>query len=154
MSNSNPSTKDVRGIIASVLIILIGSLIIQASRSYETLGAVFPSTIGITMIVLAAVYIVMALLGHGGSVGSLQGSNWRRVGIFVVLLLWAFLLEVLGFLTASLLGYCFGLLVANFDRWTPRSAVVYCGVGATVVVSLFLLFGQVLKVSFPTGMFI
>ncbi len=154
MSNSDSPSRDVRGIFASCLIILAGGLIIQASSSYGMLGSVFPRTIGVTMIVLAVVYIVMASLGKGVSVAPLDGSRWRRIAIFCILLAWTLLLDVLGFLTASLAGYCAALLIANFDHWTPRRAITYCGVGAAVVVGLFLLFGQVLKVPFPTGMFI
>lgn len=154
MNNVNSQPRDVRGIFASAIIIVAGILVIQASRTYDTLGAVFPRTIGVTMVVLSIVYIVMSVLGKGTTVAPLEGSRWRRFAIFGTLLGWALLLEVLGFLTASLAGYAAALLIANFDRWTPRMAVIYCGIGAIVVIGLFLLFAQVLKVSFPTGMFI
>lgn len=154
MSNRDGRPKDWRGIFASCAIIVAGALIINASNGYDTLGAVFPRTIGVSMIVLALVYVVVAMLGRGATVAPLEGSLWRRAGIFAVLQGWALLLEVLGFLTASLLGYCIALLIANFDRWTPRMAFTYCCVGVTVVVGLFLLFGQVLNVTFPTGVLI
>lgn len=154
MSHRNGRSRDWRGIYASCAIIAVGASIINVSNGYDTLGAVFPRTIGVSMIVLALVYLVAAALGRGSTVAPLEGSLWRRAGIFAVLLGWALLLEVLGFLTASLLGYCIALLIANFDRWTPRMALTYCCVGVTVVVGLFLVFGQILNVTFPTGMLI
>lgn len=145
---------DVRGIVASIVFILLGAAAIYTSRSFDALGSVFPRTIGATMMVLAAFYIVVAGLGRGVPVEALDGSIWRRVGIFAILLIWSMLIEILGFLTASLLSYCAALLIANFDRWTPQRVITYAAVGSTIVAGLFLLFGQVLKVSFPTGMLI
>jgi hypothetical protein len=154
MDKQHPRVKDVRGIFASAAFILLGIVVIYVSRGYGPLGSVFPLAIGTAMIVAAAGYIVMAALGYGTLIEPLDGSNVRRVAIFVVLLVWAMLLEVLGFLTSSLLGFFAVLLVANFDRWTVRTAITYVFVGAFVVTCLFLLFGEVLKVSFPAGMLI
>ena len=154
MSTHEVKVRDVSGVIASVIAIVIGVMVLRAARDFDTLGAVFPRSVEELMMVLGACYVVLALRKPGVSATRLQGSGMRRLVLFGVMLGWALLLEPLGFLTTSLIGYVLGLLIANFDRWTPRMTMIYCGAGCSMVVGLFLLFRFALKVPLPPGILI
>lgn len=154
MSAHESKVRDVPGVVVSVVAIAIGLLVLREAREFDTLGAVFPRAIAILMMVLAACFVVLAVIGRGGATPSPVGSNGRRLGMFGVMLAWALLLEPLGFLATSLVCYVIALLIANFDRWTPRMAVVYGGAGGLVVIGLFVLFRFALKVPLPSGVLI
>lgn len=149
---NEPVRRDVRGIAGSAVFIVVGVLAIWHSSEFSPLGSVFPRTIAATMIVLAAVYIAMALLRPQAPEAMAAGSNWRRSALIVVLLAWAFLLETIGFLSTSVLAYAAILVIANYDRWTPRLALAYTAVGAAVLGGLYAVFHYLLQVPLPRGM--
>ncbi len=154
MNPNETHARDVRGIIASIGVITVGAAVINATRDFSMLGAVFPRATATLMIVLAVVYIIFALRPRPVATQSDVGSQWRRVAMFGVMLAWALRLKPVGFLTTSLVCYCAALLISNYDRWTSRMALIYCGSGAAIVVGLFLLFSRVLDVSLPSGILI
>lgn len=154
MNPNETHVRDVRGIIASIGVIVIGLVVINAAGEFSMLGAVFPRATATLMIVLAVTYIIFALRPRPVTTQSAGGSQWRRVAMFGVMLAWALLLKPVGFLTTSLVCYMAALLISNYDRWTPRMALIYCASGAGVVVGLYLLFSRVLDVSLPTGILI
>lgn len=149
---NEPVRRDVRGIAGSAVFIVVGVLAIWHSSEFSPLGSVFPRTIAAAMIVLAAVYIAMALLRPQAPEAMAAGSNWRRGALIVVLLAWAFLLETIGFLSTSVLAYAAILVIANYDRWTPRLALAYTAVGAVVLGGLYTVFHYLLQVPLPRGM--
>ena len=149
---SEPARRDVSGIAASAVFIVLGVLAIWGARDFTPLGSVFPRTIAAAMIVFAVVYIAMALLRPKAPAALAAGSNWRRGALIVVLLAWAFLFEKLGFLATSVCAYAAILVIANYDRWTPRLAVVYTVVGAMVLGGLYAIFYSVLQVPLPKGL--
>lgn len=79
-------------------------------------------------------------------------STWRRVALMVVLVAWAQLLERVGFLVTSIACYAAILVISNYDRWTPRMAVMYALSGAAVLGGLYAIFKFVLQVPLPAGM--
>lgn len=149
---SEPARRDVSGIAASAVFIVLGVLAIWGARDFTPLGSVFPRTIAAAMIVFAVVYIAMALLRPQAPAAPAAGSNWRRGALIVVLLAWSFLFEKLGFLATSVCAYAAILVIANYDRWTPRLAVVYTVVGAMVLGGLYAIFYSVLQVPLPKGL--
>jgi putative tricarboxylic transport membrane protein len=145
------SKRDLRGIIASAAFAVIGGLAIYYSQEFSPLGAVFPRTIAAAMIVLCAVYIAVALLQPIDIEKPEPGSAPRRIALAITMLGWALLLEPLGFLLTSIVCFTAALVIANYDRWTPRLAVVYAGIGILVLGTLYGLFSYVLQVPFPKG---
>jgi len=144
-------TIDIRGIIGAVVFIIVGALAIYYSDDFSPLGAVFPRTIAAAMIVLSAVYIVVALLKREVPEAQPAGSAARRVLLAITMLAWALLLDPLGFLSTSIVCYAAILVIANYDRWTPRRALAYTAVGIAVLGSLYGTFRFALQVPFPTG---
>jgi hypothetical protein len=148
--NENPR-RDIPGIAGSVVFIIVGILAFWGARDFTPLGSVFPRTMAVTMVMCAAAYIAMALLRPTAPAATPAGSTWRRGAIMVVLIAWAFLLGHVGFLATSIVAYTALLVIANYDRWTPRMVVVYALAGALVLGGLYWVFYQVLQVPLPEG---
>jgi len=149
--NENPR-RDIPGIAGSVVFIIVGILAFWGARDFSPLGSVFPRTMAVAMIVFAAAYIAMALLRPTAPAAMPVGSPWRRGAAMAVLLAWAFLLGHIGFLATSVIAYTALLVIANYDRWTPRMAVIYAFVGATVLGGLYWVFHHLLQVPLPRGL--
>lgn len=143
--------RDIPGITGSAVFIVVGLLAFWGARDFSILGSVFPRTLAVAMVVFAAAYIAMALLRPTAPAATPAGSPWRRGAVMAVLLAWAFLLAPAGFLTASVVAYTALLVIANYDRWTPRMAVIYAVAGALVLGGLYWIFQDMLQVPLPQG---
>lgn len=146
--------RDVPGMIGAAFFIATGALALYYSRDFSPLGSVFPRTIAVAMIVLSVVYIAIALLRPKAPAPQPAGSVWRRVALVAVMLLWATYFDRIGFLSTSIAAFAALLVIANYDRWTPRTAVVYAGAGALVIGGLYAIFRFGLKVPLPEGILI
>ena len=139
------------GIAGAACFVVVGALALWFSAEFSALGAVFPRTMAALMIALSLAYIAMTLLRPKGAEAQPAGSVWRRAGLMVVFVAWSLLLERLGFLATSVLAFVALLVIANYDRWTPRKAVAYGLVGALVLGGLYSIFRFVLQVPMPAG---
>lgn len=151
---SEPVRRDVPGMVGSAIFIVAGALALYYSREFSALGAVFPRAIAVAMIVLCAVYIAVSLLRPKAPPAQAPGSAWRRVALVVVMVLWSVMLDKIGFLTTSVTAFAALLVVANYDRWTPRMAVIYAAVAAVVLGGLYAIFRFGLQVPLPPGILI
>lgn len=140
---------DLPGAIGSVLLIVAGAAALFYSAEFSDLGAVFPRAIGGLLVGLGCLYIVLVALGRTRASGALAGSHARRLGVAAVMLGWAFALPSLGFLGSSAIAFALLLVLAQHDRWTPRTATLYGAAGAVVLVGLYVLFKMVLQVPLP-----
>lgn len=143
------ASADKSGAIGAVLMVCLGSAALLYSSDFSDLGAVFPRGIGGLLVVLGLAYLAMVLLGRTQARPALEGSNARRLGVAAVLLAWAYALPILGFLLASALGFGLLLLLAQHERWTLRTAVLYSGAGGVILLGLYALFKLALKVPLP-----
>jgi putative tricarboxylic transport membrane protein len=144
--------RDLRGIAGAAAFIVVGALAIGYSSEFSPLGSVFPRTIAALMIVLSAVYIVVATLRPAAPPPPERGSTVRRVLLASTLLAWALLLKPVGFLTTSVACYAIVLVITNYDRWTPRRIILYAASGIAVVGGLYAIFAYLLQVPFPQGL--
>ncbi len=144
--------RHVPGIIASLVFAAIGIVAIYYSREFSALGAVFPRTIAAAMIVLCVVYVAVALMRPIKIEKPQPGSAGRRIALAITMLAWALFLEPVGFLVTSIVCFAAALVIANYDRWTPRLAVAYAAVGILVLGALYGVFSYVLQVPFPKGL--
>lgn len=142
------------GIVAAAAFIVVGALALWHSRAFSPLGSVFPRTIAVTMVVLSIAYIATTLLRPKGTEAQPPGSVWRRTALMGVFVAWSLLLEPVGFLATSIACFTAILVIANYDRWTPRMAVAYGLVGAMVLGGLYAIFRFVLQVPLPAGVLI
>lgn len=150
-ANSVAPARDYRGMLGSAVLIVVGLLALYHSGEFSPLGSVFPRTVAIAMIVLSAVYIAVGWLRPKAPAPLAMGSVWRRLALAATMLAWAVLLEPLGFLASSVLAYAALLVIANYDRWTPRSAVIYVAAGSLIIGALYWVFRFGLQVPLPQG---
>jgi hypothetical protein len=146
--------RDIPGMTGAAIFIVVGILALYYSRDFSPLGSVFPRTIATAMIVLSGVYIAVSLLRPKAPAAQPAGSNWRRIALVAVMVLWATYFDRIGFLTTSIAAFAALLVIANYDRWTPRMAVTYAAVGAVVIGGLYTIFRFGLKVPLPEGILI
>lgn len=88
MNPNETRARDVRGILASIGVIAVGAVVINATSDFSMLGAVFPRATATLMIVMAVVYIIFALRPRPVTKEVDVGSQWRRVAMFGVMLAW------------------------------------------------------------------
>jgi len=143
--------RDLAGMAGAAFFIVMGALALWHSSEFSALGSVFPRTVAVTMILLSIAYIAVAWLRPKGVQPQPAGSVWRRTALMLVYVAWAMLLEPLGFLATSIAAFVAILVIANYDRWTPRMAVTYGLVGAVVLGGLYGIFRFVLQVPLPPG---
>lgn len=149
--NDQPQ-RDYGSMATAAAFAVVGGFAIWHAREFSALGSVFPRTVASAMILFALVYIAVAWLRPKGMPVAEPASTPRRVALMIVFLAWSFLLEPLGFLATSVAAYCAILVIANYDRWTPRVALGHALVGTLVLGSLYAIFRLVLQVPFPEGL--
>lgn len=149
MSEEPTPARDTPGAIGSVLAIVVGAAAILTSGGFSDLGAVFPRAIGGLMVAMGVLYLVLHAAGRTQRGAPAAGSNLRRAGVAAVMLAWALALVPLGFLVSSAIAFVLLLMLANHDRWTPRTVLLYGGAGALVLGGLYLSFKQLLQVPLP-----
>ncbi len=137
------------GAAGSAVAIAIGAAAVYGARDFSDLGAVFPRSVGVLLVVLGSAYIVLTLLGRTQRIDALSGSTVRRGATALVMLGWAFTLGPLGFLASSAAAMAALLVIAHHDRWTARRAVSYAGACALVLIGLYSLFKFALQVPLP-----
>ena len=111
----------------------------------------FPFWLGVGLLLSSGILVIKLLLSAkerpSGDRSLLKGSAWRKVFWVVIgILLYAFLLEPLGYLIATSLLMIFFFRASKSQRWF--SVVVW-----SVVVSIltYVLFKVWLQVQFPVG---
>ena len=148
-AQSSERSRDIGGAVGSVLMVIIGAAAFWNARDFSALGAVFPRTISALMIALALLYLVLVLTGRTRRAEPAGGSIWRRAGVAVVMLAWAYLLVPLGFLGASAAAIVALLVIANHNPWTPRTVLRYGTAAAFVLATFYVVFKHVLQVPLP-----
>lgn len=130
---------------------ILGSLAWWQTQEMSAMGAVFPRTVSLAMIVCAAAYIVQALWRHTPPVPRNAGSWPRRIALIVVMAIWIGIMPHLGFLSSGLLAFLVLSVVANYDGWTPWRWGVYTVTAVAVVAGFYGLFAEGLNVPLPRG---
>ncbi len=151
-STPKTGTKDVGGGVVAVVLVLVGALVYHDTLSYaDGDSSVFPRTVSIVLMVISALVALVSFLGGRRNDGeSVPGGSWpRRLLLPLVMLGPVLLMKAIGFLPAMLVMFAALLLVANYDDWTPRRAVIYLASGAGVVGAFYLVFRYWLQVPLP-----
>lgn len=143
------------GTIVAGLFIALGAAVMIESRSMTALGAVFPIAIASTMIVVSVVLIVrnlvLGLRGSRSAAAGEAGSVVRRVLLVAVMAGWIALLPVLGFFTASLIGYFAAMAVATWERLSLGELALLLVIGLGILAGFTLLMADVLLIPLPRG---
>lgn len=142
--------RDRGGLLFAAGFIGLALVALWQSRDMTTLGAVFPRTFAVAMLVLAVAYIVRQWL-RPGSAGSDPpgGSLLRRTLLVAVLAGWILALPWLGFIVTSLVSFVLLSLVAAFEPWNWRRTLIHLAVAGITVAGFYYLFARLLLVPLP-----
>jgi hypothetical protein len=148
--------RDLAGMVMSVLFIGIGAWILLESQSLSALGSVFPRTIAIVLILLSLLLLAMNLrrARHApapAAAGSRE-STPRRLSLVAVMVGWSLLMPVIGFFVSGVLAFAALLVVAEYERWTMRHAVIYGLTAVVTVAGFYFLMRDILLIPVPRGM--
>lgn len=156
MTSSSQQRRDTAGIVLCGVLFVVGALVLYASMDFSTLGAVFPRTVAAVMMVFCVAYAVTAWRPAHPPAAAAEGggSSVRRIGLFLVMLLWAVVLPTVGFLLTSIVAYVLITLLANYGAWTPRKVLNRAVAGTLILVGFYVLFRNFLYVPLPTGFFL
>lgn len=143
--------RDWRGMTGAAVFMLLGAAVLYHSKDFSKLGSVFPQAIAWAMLLFAIATIVRAWVKPSPGIAPEKGSMPRRVLLVIAMLAWALSLNVLGFLSSSALAFVLLLLIAKYDRWTPRMAINYLLLGAVLLGGIYIIFRYGLQVPLPGG---
>lgn len=153
---SERKPRDLPGMVIAVLFIGLGAWILVQTESLSPLGSVFPRTIAIALIVFSLLLIGLNLLrpraAASGAVPGMPESTPRRLFLVAIMVGWALLLPVIGFFVSSLAAFGALLIVAEYERWTARRAIVYAVVAVGLVAAFYFLLRDVLLIPVPRGL--
>lgn len=144
------------GISYAIGFIILGVMMIFGTKEISPLGSVFPKTVAISMIVLSVLLIALVLLKRSFITTQEvegKGGNMHRFLLTIVMLLWVFLLPVIGFFVTSLLSYFAIMYIADYDRPSIRTWLLWALIGIIVVGSFWLMLSNVLLLRMPAGIF-
>lgn len=141
----------------AALLIVIAAFAIFETQEMSPLGAVFPTTIAALMIALCLLLIGTNLLRQGKLAGladeaaATGHSNARRLLVGGALALWIAGIPLLGFVTASVLGFLVVTMIANHERVGLKRALIYGATALGTVGMFYFLMSKVLLIRLPAG---
>ncbi len=146
------------GTTVAALLVAFGAVLIGQTGEMTPLGSVFPITVSTAMMVLGALLIgrnvVIGLRGGRGEAEpeeTARGSKVRRIAFFGVMMLWVALLPILGFFTASVLGFFAVMATALHERVGAREAILLVLAGLVIVGGFYWVMREVLLIPLPAG---
>ena len=147
---------DLGGIIVAAALIVLGIVALwDTTNMADADSFVFPRMVAISMIGFCILFIALQMiapsLGTNEEAGMSGGSNPRRIGLVIAMILAASLMPWLGFLVSGALSFAAIMLLAMYDRWTPFRKLVFPLVGIVVVAGFYVIFAELLLVPLPVG---
>jgi putative tricarboxylic transport membrane protein len=118
------------------------------------LGAVFPETIGIALIGFSVLLIGLILSGRATKIKAKKeesGGTIHRVSLSVVMIGWVFLMPVLGFFLSSLLSYFAIMIIADYDRPSFKTWIIWTTIGTAIVSFFWWVMANMLLLRMPEG---
>ena len=156
MTDRPVTRPDLPGAAVALSFLAVGLYAVWTSFAMTALGAIFPRTIGGALMALSVIQIGLSLFGRGGQAsGEGREASWdgltRRLGLAFVMIAWAVLFPVIGFVVTSIVAATALIVLAEHERpslltWLVRIAVVLAMVGA-----FYWLMVRVLYIPMPRG---
>lgn len=144
---------DVGAATIAILLAAVAALALWQSREFSALGSIFPRTIAIGLLLASLSALLRAFAGWGSlSRGVPRDGLWRSALLASTMVLWIALLEPLGFIVSSVLGFFALALIADREAVTMRRLILFAVVAVVVVVAFNLVFVHALKVQLPHGL--
>lgn len=150
---SKSRRTDLAGTILAITFIVIGCL---AWRETYDMGDadsyVFPRAVIVILIVCCLLLIGRNIIWGGGKNHQYtDGSMLRRIGLVVAMAVAALAMPMFGFLTVGMMLFGVLMMLAMFEPWTRKLKIKYSLIGATIVVTFYVLFAVLLHVTLPIG---
>lgn len=146
-------SRDWPGFLVAVGFAGIGGYAATQSLGMTPMGAIFPRTIGLILIVLAAIQAGRCLMGKGGASrleeGTQGGSIPRRIGVAAVMIGWALLFPVVGFIVTGFVAVVALMLIAEFDRLSRKALAFRLAIAIAMVGLFYWLMVAVLYIPMP-----
>ncbi len=147
-----PRPADRGAAIVAALLMAVAAAALWQSRELSPLGAIFPRTIGVTLLAAGCVVLWRSLRGSAPPSRGLPREGWLRGALMIVVMgLWIGVLERAGFAAASVVAFFALAIVTDRDPPAPARLLRFLAVALVVVLGFQLLFVQGLKVQLPTG---
>lgn len=151
--STSPISKSqghIGSLIVSALFVIVGFVTLYDTTSYTDKDSqVFPQTVAVVLIITAAISFITRFLKPSDEGGFGRGIWWRRVLLVGTMFLTCFAMPLIGFLPAGIIAFAGGLIAAMHDRWSSKTAALYWGCGAVIMVTFYALFKFVLHVPLP-----
>jgi putative tricarboxylic transport membrane protein len=134
------------GILLGVAV-MIASLRLHLGTPTEPQPGFFPFTAGALLVLLCAILLVKALSGRSEGAEPF-GELWRPLILIIGLLVYSVVLDVVGYVIATIL--LSGVVLRVLDTKTWWKLVV---ISLALSIGTYLLFDRLLDVSLPGGIF-
>ena len=151
---NNTDNRKSQGHIGSLTVsgffVLAGLVTLYDTTSYSDVDSkVFPQAVAIILIICAAISFITTIMKPSSEGGFGRGIWWRRILLVITMLLACAAMPFIGFLAAGTIAFGGGLIAAMHDRWSARTIVLYCCIGALIMIVFYLLFRYPLHVPLP-----
>jgi len=134
------------------LFMTVSVICLWQTRDMSQLGAVFPATIAVVILMAGVLRLVQLMLrGVQGNAQRTRGSTPRRLLLVVAMVAWALAMPWIGFLTAGLTSFFLLMMIAQHGGWTSRRLLAHLAIGAILVAFFYGLFALLLHVPLPVG---
>ena len=137
-----------RDLIPAAALILIGAWALWDTRDMSTFGAIFPQLASGGMLIGGLALAGRAIL-LAPPVRIPEGELMRPLLLLALLLVWAVMLPITGFIATSIAAALVTMLLSTETRPTTRGILIESGSLIVIVLAVALLFGQVLQVQLP-----
>ncbi|OIQ50698.1 Tripartite tricarboxylate transporter TctB family protein [Pseudodesulfovibrio hydrargyri] len=146
--------QDTGSLVVSAGLALLGFLAWSYAADFSPMGAIFPKTFAIVLMVCSLGYIALCLVRGKEEAKTAGGEQrWRGLLLFAVLLLWCLLLNKLGFIISSVISYTILAALTDHDRKvTPQRLGRHAASGLVIAGLFYLGFSQGLGVPLPQGL--
>ncbi|CAM0553878.1 hypothetical protein EHLJMEHL_03970 [Vreelandella titanicae] len=132
--------------------IAIGGVCLWQSQGMSQLGATFPVTIAIVIIVSGGLRLGQLMIrGVANNTERDRGSTPRRILLVLAMAVWAFIMPWAGFPLAGLASFVTLMMIAQYKPWTPRRLIGHLISGILLVAFFYGLFAFLLNVPLPVG---
>ncbi|HEA51562.1 tripartite tricarboxylate transporter permease [Marinobacter antarcticus] len=148
-------TLDTGAILLAVVFAAIGITAYLDTDAMSQMGAVFPATISVLLVVFSIGLVIFALRRKGGvsERGDPAASTMRRILLSIVFGLWVFLIPVLGFFVAGLAAFGSMMVLAEHETCPAKTWLIRAITAVVVVAGFWWLMADVLLLRMPMGLF-
>ncbi len=137
--------------------ITVALVFIYAGHDISPLGSVFPVTVAVLLLSLSIVLILQSFRFERRINPDAQATPFitkRQALLALTMLLWSVLISMLGFFSASAIGFAALMALANFERLRAKTIAVYALSAIFVFAVFYFLMVYVLLLRVPQGLFI